>query len=199
MEQFAPDSNRLLRRNKHLEHDLPNNCFVYVLSNANGRIKIGKASNIGTRTTRLQSYSPELLELIMVWLPFNASKVEAALHTVFAANNVHNEWFEIGRPEYNIWEYMLIVDIAMKTTVTFPILLHSTLLSDIQYRHIPHDDPCWDEPGGCDVSGREFYPTDLFVGFEYHIQERRFTFRGLSDAEDKILKECYFLALMDEN
>ena len=162
-----------LNREKDKLKNSSKSSLIYVVRTRDENIvKIGRTSNIWKRLNRLQMGTPKKLDLLMFWMCFDISKVESALHTIFHPNRLHGEWFEFGSNTYksNIWKYQLIAEIAMKTTLRLPIPIDSGLCSFIQYSHIPDSDPCWDEPGGSNLDGKEFYSPEVFADFKHDME-----------------------------
>ena len=190
MKQLFPNS-RGLNEDKNKLKDFKKSSYIYVLSTDDYRVKIGTTSNLWIRLKQLQAGSPQKLTLLMFWLCFDGSRVEASLHTVFGENRLHGEWFHLGSYEsdYRIWQYKLITEIAIKTSIKLPIPINSDLYFHIQYAHILNNDPCWDQPwdqpSPYDWHGREFYPQDLFVEFTLNLDSDQILLHAYGSPTDR--------------
>jgi hypothetical protein len=141
--------------------------YIYVLGTDEGLVKIGTTNDLWERVKKLQGMSPKRLEPLMFWICRSGTSVEAALHALFRDYRKHGEWFYFG--DYYAgrsgWKYRHLALSALLTCSRPPIPIHGSILHGLQFEHIPDDDPGHDIPGGCDWSGRECYPTELFASF----------------------------------
>lgn len=141
--------------------------YIYVLGTDDGLVKIGTTNNLWGRIKKLQGMSPKKLEPLLFWICNRGKSVEAALHALFHDYRKHGEWFDFGHylSTHNAWKYRHLALSALLTCSSPPLPVHSSILAEIQFEHIPDDDPMHDVPGGGDYSGRECYPSELFAGF----------------------------------
>lgn len=107
-------------------------CYVYVISDGAGCVKIGKAVSIQTRMSELQCGNRNKLSLIVSIMVPNETKayeLESYLHKLLKKSNAHGEWFyadkakdilsSIVRPQ--IIECSEILPIAPKDGAMEPI------------------------------------------------------------------------------
>lgn len=123
--------------------------FIYVIGSDGGMVKIGTTNDLWVRFEKLRGMSPKPLEPLMFWVCRNGRSVEAALHALFRDYRRHGEWFYFGdhSSRYNVWKYRHLASSALLTCTHPPVPVHGSVLHDIQYQHVPDDDPVWDEPG----------------------------------------------------
>lgn len=154
--------------------------YLYVIGgDDDGKIKVGITNSFISRVKQIQTYSPNSLSLLLFWLPFEASKTEKAIHTFFIEDQLQGEWFNLGNIEYSCWKYMLLVEFAIKTSVSVPIPISRDILFWIQY--------------GDNHDKKQFYPDDLFAEFQYNSEEENFAFYNIDTKKSKILERDYNL------
>lgn len=146
--------------------------YIYVLGTDDGLVKIGTTDSLWERFKKLQAMSPKRLEPLLFWICRSGKSVEAALHALFRDYRKHGEWFYFGHYDgrYNDeWKYRHLALSAILTCSRLPIPIHGSILSGLQYEHIPDDDPIYTDVPVNEVvrhlSGRECYPPELFAGF----------------------------------
>lgn len=74
--------------------------YVYLIGTpVFGWYKIGKSKTPEVRVTNLGILLPFKVRVIAIWKAANHTKMEAALHEMYAANRINGEWFEFTAKE----------------------------------------------------------------------------------------------------
>jgi hypothetical protein len=72
---------------------------VYVISDGNGKCKVGKANSVMKRLKQLQTGNPNQLFVVAVLeceSCFDAESAERSAHKILEQNRVSGEWFEVS-------------------------------------------------------------------------------------------------------
>jgi hypothetical protein len=74
--------------------------YVYLIGTPVFRwYKIGKSKTPEVRVSNLGILLPFKIDVIAVWKAANHTKMEAALHEMYASNRINGEWFEFSAKE----------------------------------------------------------------------------------------------------
>jgi len=72
---------------------------VYLIRNNNSQYKIGISKSPTKRTQQNQTGNPDELKIINTYESENASKIESALHNIYAHKRTSGEWFNLSLVE----------------------------------------------------------------------------------------------------
>lgn len=92
VEQWARNANVADWRSNAKQHQ--NQC-VYILE-CRGVYKIGKTGDLNGRMKGLQVGNPFEMRIVHIIFTEHNTKVEQALHCIFADSRAQNEWFNLG-------------------------------------------------------------------------------------------------------
>lgn len=70
-------------------------CVYLVRAIGTNKYKIGRTSDVGKRFNQLRQGSPIPLELVAEWKTDDTASDEARLHSLFASQRTHGEWFNL--------------------------------------------------------------------------------------------------------